>query len=134
MISNPKCGWCDFKLGTFEGTPSYLTSVPVDLLGAFLSYHHCGIGTAWFDEEGSYFTLVITPCSLFIIEEKEEPILHDFSEMNIEDLAKELISDIESDFDGWVDFDASDDAMRSFNRDSIRSRLNRLKRHIEMEV
>lgn len=32
MISNPKNGWCNFKLGDFEGTPSYITDVPIDLL------------------------------------------------------------------------------------------------------
>jgi len=32
VISNPKSGWCDFYLGDFEGHPSYLTDVPVDLL------------------------------------------------------------------------------------------------------
>ena len=26
MISNPKRGWCDFKLGTFEGTPRSIAS------------------------------------------------------------------------------------------------------------
>ena len=31
----------------------------------------------WFDEEGSEFTLVMNPCSIFIIEEKEESVLHD---------------------------------------------------------
>ena len=39
MISNPKHGWCNFKLRTFEGTPSYLTDVPVDLLKAFIDLH-----------------------------------------------------------------------------------------------
>lgn len=31
----------------------------------------------WFDEEGSEFTLVMNPYSIFIIEEREEPVLHD---------------------------------------------------------
>jgi hypothetical protein len=40
MISNPKYGWCDFKIednnsNEFFGTPSYITNVPVDLLQAF---------------------------------------------------------------------------------------------------
>ena len=61
MISDPRYGWCRFNLGTFEGTPSYLTDVPVDLLDAFLDYHVKGCGTAWFDEEGTEFTLVLTP-------------------------------------------------------------------------
>ena len=44
MISNPHAGWCDFKLGDFEGSPSYLTDVPVDLLNAFIEYHEKGTG------------------------------------------------------------------------------------------
>ena len=63
MISNPKHGWCNFKLGTFEGTPSYLTDVPIDILTAFIDYHNKGCGVIWFDEEGTEFTLVITPYS-----------------------------------------------------------------------
>lgn len=109
MISNPKHGWCDFKLRTFEGTPSYLTDVPIDLLAAFIDYHTKGCGVAWFDEEGTEFSLVITPYSLFIIEEKDKPILHDFSEMKIENIEKEIIEDIESDLYGWINFMADDD-------------------------
>lgn len=109
MISNPKHGWCDFKLKTFEGTPSYLTDVPLDLLIAFIDYHNKGCGVAWFDEEGTEFTLIITPYSLFIIEEKDKPILHDFSEINIENIEKELIEDIESDIYGWINFMTDDD-------------------------
>ena len=109
MISNSKHGWCNFKLGTFEGTPSYLTDVPIDILTAFIDYHNKGCGVIWFDEEGTEFTLVITPYSLFIIEEKEKPILHDFSEMKIVDLEKELIKDIESDLCGWANFTTDND-------------------------
>ena len=43
MISNPKHGWCDFKIeddnnNVFFGIPSYITNVPVDLLQSFLDY------------------------------------------------------------------------------------------------
>lgn len=50
MISNPKNGWCDFNLGDFHGTPSYLTNVPIDLLIAFKEYLYLGAGICWFDE------------------------------------------------------------------------------------
>lgn len=103
MISNPKHGWCDFKLGTFEGHPSYLTTVPVDLLNAFIDYHLKGCGAVWFDEEGTEFTLVVTPNSLFLIEEKDGPVLYDFSDAKgIFALEKELIEDIEKDVDAWA--------------------------------
>ena len=106
MISNPKSGWCDFQLGDFKGTPSYLTDVPINLLNAFIDYYTKGYGVAVFDEEGSFFTLIITSYNLgiFIIEEKDSSILHDFSDFQIEDLEEELIEDIEKDLLGWTKF------------------------------
>lgn len=128
MISNPKHGWSNFDLKAFHGTPSYLTDVPVDLLNAFIQYHTTGTGIAWFDEEGTEFTLVITPYSLFVIEEKDEPILHDFSEMKINNLEKELIEDIEKDLIGWSEFITSDDREEVImHRDEIRNKIAMLK-------
>ena len=128
MISNPKHGWSNFDLKVFHGTPSYLTDVPVDLLNAFIQYHTTGTGIAWFDEEGTEFTLVITPYSLFIIEEKDEPVLHDFSEINIGNLEKELIEDIEKDLTGWSEFITSDDREEVImHRDEIRNKIAMLK-------
>lgn len=131
MISNPKYGWCDFKLRTFEGTPSYLTDVPIDLLTAFIDYHTNGCGVAWFDEEGTEFTLIITPYSLFIIEEKDKPILHDFSEMNIKNIEKELIEDIENDIYGWINFMTDDDQEEVKQHETeIRQKLAILKEYV----
>lgn len=128
MISNPKHGWCNFELGDFKGTPSYLTDVPIDLLVAFIDLHAKGSGVAWFDEEGTEFTLVLIPYSLFIIEEKEEPVLHDFSEMNIKDLEKELIEDIEKDLNGWSEFITDDDREEILqHRNEIRQKIAMLK-------
>lgn len=131
MISNPKNGWCDFDLGIFHGTPSYLTEVPIDLLDAFIQYHIMSTGIAWFDEEGTDFTLVITPCSLFIIEEKDEPILHDFSEINIYDLEKELIEDIEKDLANWAEFIAYSDIAQA--EDKIKDKITMLKKMNKIE-
>ena len=131
MISNPKHGWCNFELGDFKGTPSYLTDVPVDLLNAFIDLHTKGSGVAWFDEEGTEFTLVLTPYSMFIIEEKEEPVLHDFSEMNIKDLEKELIEDIEKGLNGWSEFITDNDREEILqHRNEIRQKIAMLKEMI----
>ena len=131
MISNPKHGWSNFDLKVFHGTPSYLTDVPVDLLNAFIQYHSTGTGIAWFDEEGTEFTLVITPYSLFVIEEKNKPVLHDFSEINIDNLEKELIEDIEKDLIGWSEFITSDDREEVImHRDEIRNKIAMLKKII----
>ena len=128
MISNPKHGWCSFKLRTFKGTPSYLTDVPVDLLNAFIDLYTKGCGVAWFDEEDTEFTLVITPYSLFIIEERGKPVLHDFSEMKIENLIKELIEDLERDLNGWSEFITNDDHDEILqHRNEIRQKITILK-------
>ena len=131
MISNPKHGWCNFKLGNFQGSPSYLTDVPVDLLDAFIDYYTKGHGVAVFDEEGSYFTLLLTRYNwgIFIIEETNDSILYDFSDMNSDNLAKELISDIENDLTGWVvEFVVDDDQEEiTQHRNEIRQRIAKLK-------
>lgn len=138
MISNPKYGWCNFQLGNFKGTPSYLTDVPVDLLDAFISYYESGCGVAVFDQEGSYFTLVMTQYNwgVYIIEELNEAILYDFSndrDISVDSLAKELINDIESDLTGWsVEFVTDDDQEEiTQHRNEIRQRIVKLKKFVK---
>lgn len=138
MISNPKYGWCDFMLSNkkdnlFVGTPSYLTNVPVDLLQTFLDYKTKGKGMAWFDEEGTEFTLVLNPSSMFIIAENEHTELIDFSKVKIDDLIKELIQDIESDLVGWSMFDCDcwhDEEEIKVNREHIRNLICQLKEYV----
>ena len=134
MISNPKHGWCDFMLSDekdnlFVGTPSYITNVPVDLLQAFLDYKTNGQGMAWFNEEGTEFTLVLNPYSMFIITENEHTELIDFSKVNIDNLVKELIQDIESDLTGCSMFycGCDDEEEIKVNRELIRNLICQLK-------
>lgn len=130
MISNPRYGWCSFKLGDFKGSPSYLTDVPVDLLNAFIDYYTKGYGVAVFDQEGSYFTLVMSVYNwgVFIIEEKDSVVLHDLCYFHVDDLKEELIRDIEKDMNGWSDFIIDDDTEEiKQHRNEIRQRLAKLK-------
>lgn len=109
MISNPKNGWCDFDLGDFHGHPSYLTDVAMDLVTACYKFiagdnHYITVG---FDEEGSEFILIADYYDCYIIEQKENDkdnsILHRI-DINIKDLIKEIVNDIESDVDEWAAF------------------------------
>jgi hypothetical protein len=94
----------------------------------FIDYHAKGFGMVWFDEEGTEFTVVLTPYSLFIIEEKDKPILHDFSEIKIDKLEKELIEDIEKDLNGWALFSTDFDREEIIqHKNEIRERLTKLK-------
>lgn len=87
---------------------------------------------AWFDEEGTEFTLVINPYSMFVIEERDEnTILYDFSELNVSDLEEELIGDIESDMIGWSEFIPDDDREEIIiHRDSIWQRIAKLRKFV----
>lgn len=127
MISNPKNGWCNFKLGDFEGTPSYITNAPIDLLDAFIDYYTRGYGLAHFDEEGSEFTLLLTWYGVYIIEEKDSIKSHVFYDLNISDLAKEAIADIETNLDGWC----NDFMWYSFSKEDLNERLEKLKNMIK---
>ena len=127
MISDPKNGWCNFKLGDFEGTPSYITNVPIDLLDAFIDYYTRGYGLAYFDEEGSEFTLLLTWYGVYIIEEKDNVKSHVFYDLNISDLAKEVIADIETNLDGWC----NDFMYYSFSKEDLNERLEKLKNMIK---
>ena len=127
MISNPKNGWCNFKLGDFEGTPSYVTNAPIDLLDAFIDYYTRGYGLAYFDEEGSEFTLLLTWYGVYIIEEKDNVKSHVFYDLNISDLAKEVIADIGTNLDGWC----NDFMYYSFPKEVLSERLEKLKNMIK---
>lgn len=123
MIANPKNGWCDFKLGNFKGVPSYITDVPMDLLDAFIDYYTRGYGAAFFDEEGSEFILLLMWYGVYIIEEKNDVKAHVFYNLNVSDLAKEAITDIETNLDGWCD----SFMLHSPSKEKIENKIEELK-------
>lgn len=129
MISNPKNGWCDFELGDFHGRPSDSTNVAIDLLETLRNYKYNGQGMAWFDEEGTEFSLVLTPYSLFIIEECGDiAALHDLSDVK-GNIIDEVISDVESDLYEWSRFGVfdNDEEEIKINRDMIRDLIAQIK-------
>ena len=115
MLSNPKTGWCEFEIGNFKGTPSYLTNVPVDLLTAFIDYYKKGIGAVFFDEEGSEFNLLLSNYSVYIVYCENKTTLYEFPDVDIDNLANELITDIKSNVDSWANFYASSSSCMFWN-------------------
>ena len=93
MISNPKHGWCDIKIGEFQGTGSYLTAVPLDMVNAFIHYYEDGAGACFVNEEGTDFTLVLSEFNAYIIINREKQELYNVS-VSIDTLADELQDDI----------------------------------------
>ena len=128
MITNNGHGWGTFKLGNFTGRLSYMEDVPVDVLQAFIDWHDKGSGCAWIDEEGTEFTLVLTPYSAYVIVERGGVELIDLSELKIEEIEKELIDDIENYLTGWSEFLPNDDVEEiQLHLDRIRTKLWMLK-------
>lgn len=132
MLSNPKAGWCEIKIGNFKGVPSYLTDVPVDLLTAFINYYKNGIGAAFFDEEGSEFNLLLSGYSAYIVyvDSENNSTLYDFPNINIDNLAKELIADIKSNIDSWASFCCSSSYLSCRNKLKLVTLINKLEKLI----
>ena len=109
MLSNFETGWSKIKIGDFTGIPSYITDVPVDLLTVFIDYYINNTSAMLFDEEGSEFTIVLSNEFIYVIyfTQNCEAIFYEFPEIFINDLAKELIEDIENNLDSWSRFSAS---------------------------
>ena len=132
MISNPKYGWCNFDLGDFHGHPSYLTDVAMDLVTACFSYciEDNDYITVGFDEEDSEFILLADYHNCYIIEQKDEDILHRI-DINIKDFIKEIVNDVESDIDAWATFAVFDDDPEEIKYNKTRL-LNKIKLIKEM--
>lgn len=132
MISNPKNGWCDFDLGDFHGYPSYLTDVAMDLVTACFRYciEDNDYITVGFDEEDSEFILLADYHNCYIIEQKDEDILHRI-DIDIKDLIKEIVNDVESDIDAWATFAVFDDDPEEIKYNKTRL-LNKIKLIKEM--
>ena len=109
MLSTPTAGWCKLTIGDFTGNPSYITDVPTDLLNAFIDYYKNYMGTAYFDEEGSDFILLLFSGTVYIIynDYYGESSLHTFHDIDIDVLAMGLIYDIMTNIDAWSEFYAS---------------------------
>ena len=101
MLSNPEYGWCNFELGEFKGSPSYLTDVPVDILEMCIDYKKKNASICYFDEEGSDFVLIFANGEVYIIATREDSMLYKFPEITPEALIEEIILDIERNLDLW---------------------------------
>lgn len=138
MLSNPSAGWCDVKIGDFEGVASYLTDVPFNCLAAFTQYfdrsNSINSVSVFFDEEGTEFYTVFDYYNTYIIiERNEEPELKYIDNIGIKQLANELIEDLERDFDAWVNWTYLDDDDYDKNQRiyELRTKIDTLKELIK---
>ncbi len=115
ILINPRYGWVTVKIGDWSDRASYLTNVPLDALDAFInSYNRWQPATIKFDAEGWEYIVVIDDYYTYIIDYPHDgnfdasPVLT-IVEIKKDDLAKELINDIQSNFYEWVSWSFDDD-------------------------
>ena len=102
ILTNIAHGWCDFNLGDFEGRPSYIRFLPLDIINGYEEYcksQHCIIE---FDCEMWQFCLVIWENNVIILDNKYNKINTNIININEEELLTELIKEIISDVDIWA--------------------------------
>ena len=96
--------WCDFNLGDFEGRPSYIRFLPLDIIDAWKEYQdsqHCIIE---FDCEMWQFCLVIWEHNLIVINNKWGKNNCIFLDFNAEEVLNELVNEIVDNLDLWAEW------------------------------
>jgi len=140
MLINPHAGWVNIRIGEFEDRASYLTDVPIDILDALIkSYKEHKPATIEFDAEGWEYIIVINTYETHIIDypyrtdeeylssEDDKQVLTTV-EIDRDTLAKDLISDIENDYDKWVHWMYFDDENEiSERKENLDTKLAELK-------
>ena len=112
MFTKPVHGWTHIQFSNFSERASYLTDIPNDCLDAFIyALQTNNPAIIYFDAEGFDFHLVSSYYRSYIIKDKEDNIVDTYViEKGIIELAKELVNDIEKDFDEWLQWEYYDDS------------------------
>ncbi|MEG1564711.1 MAG: hypothetical protein RR365_13440 [Bacteroides sp.] len=140
MLIEPKYGWVTVSIGNWMDRASYLTDVPIDALDAFISsYNRWQPATIKFDAEGWEYIVVIDDYETYIIDYFHDGNLYDkpvLTTVKISkgELAKELVNDIQSHFDEWVNWCSNDSGTEELPKyeQTLRDKLKTLKDLIDI--
>lgn len=125
MFTKPEHGWTNLQLGDFSQRASYLTDIPNDCLDAFIYALHNNVpAVVYFDAEGWNFHLVSSWYRSYVIVDKDETTVYAIDKTMFK-LAKELINDIENNFDIWLGWDMEEDYVEE-NKEKFKEKLNQL--------
>ena len=121
MLTTPQYGWSEIIIGDWYDRCSYLDDVPYKLLEAVDVVNRTGRPyCAKFDAEGYEYIIAFDVHETHIIHCDFEGEYHYYTiEINIKDLARELLSDIRRDLDLWAEwpFSVSEDEICERKKD-----------------
>ena len=130
MFTTPWHGWTNLNFLNFSERASDLTDIPNDCLDAFIhALQTNNPAIIYFDAEGWDFHLVSSYYRSYIVVDKEDNKVDTYViEKGIIKLAKELVNDIQTDFDAWLKWECCDDngEYAKVNREVFREKLSLL--------
>jgi len=127
MLTTPLHGWTHLQLENFSERASYLIDVPNDCLDAFIyALQTNNPAIVYFDAEGYDFHLISSYYRSYIIRDREDNSVDTYViEKGTIELAKELVNDIQRDFDDWLNWESYDDGeYAEVNRDVFKEKLS----------
>lgn len=109
ILSNPKCGWCTFKLksdeGVFHAGLSYLTDVMYDTLKMCLTYLQTGAAAVTYDRESEgTFLFVVSDCDVYVLDENLESGMFHFENLKATDICQNILDSYYSCPVAWINF------------------------------
>ena len=102
ILTNIAHGWCDFNLGDYEGRPSYIRFLPLDIIDAWKEYQDSQHFIIEFDCVMWQFCLVIWEDYLIVIDNKWGKNTCTFLDFNAEEVLNELVNEIVDNLDLWA--------------------------------
>ena len=131
MIDTPSYGWTNVHIkDSFINGISYICEPHLLLCEAFTRYLNGSIfdaGIAQFDLEGDYAVVLLSACGVTVIHNGDS-VTYEVPEREIIGMADELASDIEKDFDLWIEWNCPcDDEERNAEISAISEYLVDLK-------
>ena len=105
MLSRPIVGWSKITIGNWSDRCSYIDDVPFMLLEAM--EESCRINkpvSVSIDAEGWDYIIVFDQFTTHIISEITDDYTYYSVDIDRDELAKELVSDIRRDIDGWCEW------------------------------
>lgn len=104
ILGTPKYGWTHIKLGEFECSGSYLTDIPIDWLESIKNSLRSWTTLCLFtDNEGTNSYIIVDDVVSYAfttIDNINVATIWEYSK----DIIRQIVSDIESDFEAWVDW------------------------------